>query len=314
MPERRDPARRQQRPHPRPHGGDSELALRRAIGALRTGSTALDRLLGGGVRPGPPHLFFGDRRPVARLLLHAAVVAQAPPSRGGLNAPRVVYVDAENWFDPYAAAYLAAANRLDPRRVLDGVSLARAFNWDQTVEMLASRLDELPPAGLVLVAGVTSSFPKEPNRSTWVDVGRALAGLRRFAAKCARRIGREPAVVLSTRAHPHSHFRPLGGKQLAHFAGVVVRVRETARRVEYALLHHPGRPATRAVEWSPAPRSANDAAAVEVRRRVVPLDRYLGRRDRADARGRRRRGPWERVPAQYAGGASSPRQLGGGGD
>ncbi len=50
-----------------------------------------------------------------------------------------------------------------------------------------------------------------------------------------------PAIVATTRLHPASGTRPLGGNALRHFCQVLVRVEERPKVTEYLLERHPSR-------------------------------------------------------------------------
>lgn len=227
--------------------GLEEHRKRARLGTIQSGNAVLDQLLGGGFQPGLVHLLYGARKVVARVLQDVAVRAQLAQVDGGLGATKIAYIDGENEFDPYALSYLAATLRLDPGRVLDNILLARAFNWDQIIENLAAQLDEVASVQVLVVAGLTTMIPKTLDRDTFRDLHRAIAGIKRLIKRC------EPVVIISTRCHPNSNFRPLGGKILSHFASVLVHIQVADRRVEYTLLQHPARPPSRLVEWLPAP-------------------------------------------------------------
>lgn len=260
---------------------------------MKTGEPPLDKLLGGGFERPLVYLVYGDRARTTRVLQQAVVHAQLPPADGGLAARAVAYIDGENAFDAYALSYLATTLRLNPSRVLDNILLARAFNWDQMIANLARKLDVLaerhPDVAVLVVSGLTTMMADPPERGTFHDLHRAIAGIKRLQARC------HPLVILGTRLHPASRFRALGGKILAHFASVHVQLRVTPRRVEYVLAQHPSRAARRLGEWLPRPPKIKPTQA-------TTLDHFLetGARDHDRARAGNRDAAWDQLPGTYA--------------
>ncbi len=92
--------------------GSQELARRKALPLLQTGNATLDQLLGGEIETGAVTLLYSASRRLSLLLQQLAVLAQLPQVDGGFNTSRVLYVDAENTFDPYGIANLAVGRRL----------------------------------------------------------------------------------------------------------------------------------------------------------------------------------------------------------
>ena len=227
-----------------------EIRRRQQLPTLRTGNDTLDQLLGGGVQPEVTHLFYGAPRVTTRLLQRLAVFAQLPGPDGGLNAERVVYVDGENNFDPYALSQLAIERHLDPRKALQRIALARAFSWEQVVEIVAEKLTSpggADGASLVCIAGITAMLvPGEPRH--YQQLLQVVAGIKQLVARQRGQV----TVAASTRLHPHSTYRPLGGNILCHFAAVLVRVEDRPKLVEYILERHPSRPPQRLLDFKPA--------------------------------------------------------------
>jgi len=242
-----------------------ELYRRQRLSWLRTGNETLDQLLGGGVQPEVIHVFYGAPHATTRLLQRLAVLAQLPKPDGGLNADRVVYVDAENSFDPYALSQLAIERHLDPRKALQRITLARAFSWEQLVELVAEKL-ATPGGGdgaaLVCIAGITSMLVPTEARH-YQQLLHVIAGIKRLIARQEGQV----TVVASTRLHPHSAYRPLGGNILCHFASILVRVVDHPKLVEYILERHPSRPPQRVLDFKPAQRRGPA--------KVRPLDHFF---------------------------------------
>ncbi len=242
-----------------------ELRRRQQLPLLRSGNETLDQLLGGGVQPETTHVFYGAPHVTTRLLQRLAVLAQLPGPDGGLNAGRVVYVDAENTFDPYALSQLAIERHLDPRKALQRIALARAFSWEQVVELVAEKLAApggADGAGLVCIAGLTTMLVPTEARH-YQQLLQVIAGIKQLIARQHGQV----TVVASTRLHPQSAYRPLGGNVLCHFATVLVRVEDHPKLVEYILERHPSRPPQRLLDFKPTQRRGPA--------KVRPLDHFF---------------------------------------
>ncbi len=175
-------------------------------------------------------------------LQQLAVLAQLPQTDGGFNAARVVYVDGENTFDPYGIANFALSRRLDPTRTLGNIFLARAFQWGQVVEIVREKVVAAATAKdtpLVCIAGLTTMLAPadQAGRTGYEGVLQVIAGLKDLLART--RDG--PAIVATTRLHPASGTKPLGGNALRHFCQVLVRVEDHPKVLEYVLERHPSR-------------------------------------------------------------------------
>ncbi len=153
-----------------------------------------------------------------------------------------VDVDGENTFDPYGLTQFALARRLDPIRALGNIFLARAFQWGQVVEIIHEKLTSAATAKnmpLVCIAGLTTMLTPadQAGKTGYEGVLQVIAGLKDLLAQT--RGG--PAIVATTRLHPASGTKPLGGNALRHFAQVLVHVEERPRVTEYLLERHPSR-------------------------------------------------------------------------
>jgi hypothetical protein len=102
--------------------------------------------------PAPPglHLVAGPRE-MQGLVLFSLV----PRLHDGLT---VYWIDAGNGFDAYGLGRAARAARLDERRVLARVQVARPFTAIQMTAMLAKKIPRLPPACPVILADPMALF------------------------------------------------------------------------------------------------------------------------------------------------------------
>lgn len=142
---------------------DLLLERRQTAGRIKTGSTALDELFGGGIETQSITEMYGSFRSGKTQMAHQlAVNIQLPPEEGGLGAT-AIYVDTEGTFRPERLVDMAEAIGLDTGKVLKNVVWARAYNSDHQI-LLCDQAMEMAPdknAKLLVVDSVTSHFRAE---------------------------------------------------------------------------------------------------------------------------------------------------------
>lgn len=214
---------------------------------ISSGDSTLDELLSGGFHKDLIYLLYGDKRKVTNILLTTSVNAQKSLSNGGLgDGIRVAFVDANNRFNPYNLSKYAVSQNLSPTIVLENIIIARAFTWDQMVELLENKLSQLSDVKVVLVSGITTLF-QNFEKETFEDLLRAIAGIKRILSKT------NPLIILTAPLNEFSQFRPKGGKILAHFGNVLVLIKDEERFTDYQLIQHPYLGEKRMVKWKPRP-------------------------------------------------------------
>ncbi|MBD3339548.1 MAG: hypothetical protein GF353_10590, partial [Candidatus Lokiarchaeota archaeon] len=140
----------------------------------------LAKLLGGGLMKGLSYLLVGRRRFTSDLLAKFAVSRQASPEFKG----KIVLVDCNNRFNPYAISKMAVSNGLSPTETLENVLISRSFTWHQLVETLQNRLNPLVDRSCVdavLVSGITKFFEYE--QSYFQELLQAISGVKKVIAK-----------------------------------------------------------------------------------------------------------------------------------
>ena len=136
------------------------MKKRETIGKITTGSKSLDALLGGGVETQAileTHGAFGSGK--SQLAHQLAVNVQLPATKGGLNG-KALFIDTEGTFRPERIAGMAKGIGLDPKKALENIYVARAFNSDHQV-LLVDKAEELIKKGevkILIVDSVTSAF------------------------------------------------------------------------------------------------------------------------------------------------------------
>ena len=213
---------------------------------VSSGDSTLDELLGeGGFQKDLVYLLYGDKKKTSNILLTTSVIAQKSFANGGLGEKiKVAYIDANNRFNPYNVSIFAVSQNLSPRKVLENILIARAFTWDQMVELLENRLSKLEDIKVVLISGITTLF-QGYEKQTFEDLLRAISGIKAILYKT------KPLILLTAPMNEYSLYRPNGGKILSHFGSVLIMINEDERYTEYVLVQHPYLPENRLLKWKP---------------------------------------------------------------
>lgn len=111
-------------------------ARRSELVHISTGSSELDKLLGGGIETGSITEIFGEFRTGKTQLCHTmAVTCQLPVSMGG-GEGKCLYIDTEGTFRPERCLAVAERFGLDGAEVLENIAYARAYNSDHQNALL----------------------------------------------------------------------------------------------------------------------------------------------------------------------------------
>lgn len=129
---------------------------------ISTGSTELDKLLGGGgLETRSITEIFGEFRTGKTQLCHTlAVTCQLPVGRGGGAGGKCLYIDTEGTFRPERLLAVAERYGLDGEEVLNNVACARAYNSDHQTALLiqASAMMSESKYGLLVVDSATALY------------------------------------------------------------------------------------------------------------------------------------------------------------
>ncbi|MFX1357688.1 MAG: hypothetical protein ACFFA8_10405 [Promethearchaeota archaeon] len=231
------------------------------IPPISSGDTTLDELLGGGgFHKDLVYLLYGDKetkRRITNVLLTTAVNAQKSFVNGGFgDRIKVAFVDANNHFNPYNVGKYAVSQHLSPKQVLENIQVARAFTWDQMVELLENKLSKLEHIKVVLISGITTLFHGY-EKQTFEDLLKAISGIKKILERT------NPLIVITAPLNEYSSFRPKGGKILSHFGNVLILIREGKRNVEYHLVQHPYLAENSLLKWKPKEPKMNLSKALK---------------------------------------------------
>ena len=104
---------------------------------VTTGSSELNRILGGGFQTGKLTEVYGPFKSGKTNLAHTlAVTFQLPKSRGGLDSP-IAYIDTENTFAKEKIKRIAKRFDLNPGDVLSKIFHARIYSSDHQNQMIS---------------------------------------------------------------------------------------------------------------------------------------------------------------------------------
>ena len=200
--------------------GEDLLKKRELIDKFKTGSQALDTLLGGGVETGAITEAFGEYGSGKTQIGHALcvnVIRDYPDAE-------VVYIDSESTFRPERIIELAKGAKLKPEEVLRSIKVARAFNSEHQV-LLAEKVEDLIKNGekirLLVVDSLTSHFRAEfIGRGTLADRQQRINGHMRTLLKLATTYNLSVYVTNQVMSKPDTFFgdptQAIGGHIVAH--------------------------------------------------------------------------------------------------
>ncbi len=206
---------------------------RKNVSRLTTGSKALDNLLGGGIETQAVTEFhggFGCGK--TQVGFQLAVNVQLPPEQGGLEGA-CLFIDTESTFRPERIKELAEAVGLDPRKALENIIYARAYNSDHQMLLVekAAEIIKEKNIKLLIIDSVTSHFRAEyTGRGELAErqqkLNRHLHALQRLADVFNLAV----YITNQVMARPDVLFgdptAPVGGHVLGHFSTHRVYVRK----------------------------------------------------------------------------------------
>ena len=213
------------------NSGLDEHVNRKDTPLISSGDAMLDELLEGGFQKDLIYLLIGERKSTSKILVTTSVAAFADQNFN----KHVGFVDGNNHFNPYNISKLAVSRRLSPTKVLERILLARAFTYDQMIELLENKIANLKNVEVLLISGITSMWPNHEQHS-FEELLWAIGGIKKVVEKS------KPLIVITAPRNEYSDIKPVGGNSLYHFGHVLVLIEQTERVVQYTLLQHPSFP------------------------------------------------------------------------
>ncbi|KAL4459840.1 hypothetical protein ABPG74_003366 [Tetrahymena malaccensis] len=199
---------------------------RQSVINLTTGSTELDKLLGGGFETGSLTEIFGEFRTGKTQICHTlCITCQLPKEKGG-GEGKAMYIDTEGTFRPERLESIAERFGLDPQECMENVAYARAFNCDQQNKLLvqAAALMAESKYALLIVDSATALYRTDFSGRGELSVrqnhlGKFLRNLQRLADEFG------VAVVITNQVMSQvdgaamfagDMKKPIGGNIMAH--------------------------------------------------------------------------------------------------
>jgi DNA repair protein RadA len=210
------------------------LKKRELIGRISTGSLELDKLLGGGVETQSlteMHGAFGSGK--SQIALQLAVNVQLPKDKGGLEG-KAVFIDTEGTFRPERVQQMAKAAGLDPKKALENILVARAYNSDHQV-LLAEKSEDIMKSDKIkalIIDSLTSAFRADyTGRGTLADRQQKLNRHLHHLQKLADVYNLAVYITNQVMSRPDILFgdptAPIGGHILGHQATFRVYLRKS---------------------------------------------------------------------------------------
>lgn len=105
--------------------------LRKSVIKLTTGSSALDKILGGGIESASITELFGEFRTGKTQLSHTLCVTSQLSFEMNGGQGKVIYLDTEGNFRPERVESIAERFGLDPEQTLDNIIICRVFTHEE---------------------------------------------------------------------------------------------------------------------------------------------------------------------------------------
>ena len=222
------------------NSGLDQLDKKKNIPLVSSGDATLDELLKGGFQKDFLYLLYGDRKVISNILMKTAVLLFTNED----FTQKVAFVDGNNRFNPYQVSKFAASHGLSPKGVLENILIARAFTYEQMIELLENRVSKLDNIKAVLISGITMLWPNYEQK-TFEELNKAIQGIKEIMERV------DPLIIITTPLHQYSAFKPIGGHNLTHFGQILTLIENKERCCEYSLIQHPSLPEKTLKRWHP---------------------------------------------------------------
>jgi len=216
--------------------GDELLKMRQTVLRLTTGSSMLDKLLGGGIESQSITEFYGEFGSGKSQICHQLCVnVQLPPEQGGLGGA-ALYVDTENTFRTERIFQMAQNLGLEPEEALKKIIFAEAYTSDHQMFLLENADKVIKENGvrLIIVDSLTSHFRSEYlGREMLAERQQKLNKHLHRLIRLARGFNAAAVVTNQVMSKPDVFFgnavHPVGGHIVAHTSHTRVFLRKSAR-------------------------------------------------------------------------------------
>ena len=216
--------------------GDELLKMRQTVLRLTTGSSMLDKLLGGGIESQSITEFYGEFGSGKSQICHQLCVnVQLPPEQGGLDGA-ALYIDTENTFRTERIFQMAQNLGLEPEEAFKKIIFAEAYTSDHQMFLLENADKVIKENGvrLIIVDSLTSHFRSEYlGREMLAERQQKLNKHLHRLIRLARGFNAAAVVTNQVMSKPDVFFgnavHPVGGHIVAHTSHTRVFLRKSAR-------------------------------------------------------------------------------------
>lgn len=199
---------------------------------ITSGDITLDKLLGGGFQKDLVYLLFGNINNTSDILLKTLVTSQKPILKEGLGEGFLVaFIDGNHCFNADEVIKYAISLQLSPETVLHNITISRAPNWDQMIELLENRLSKLEQVRVVLISGITTIL-QSYERQTFEDLLRAVDEIKNIFERT------KPLIVITAPLNEDFLFSPIEDKDLSLSGKVIAMINDDEQYVEYTLVQN----------------------------------------------------------------------------
>jgi DNA repair protein RadA len=204
---------------------DKILEKRISIAKITTNSKNLDKLLGGGIETQAlteAYGAFGSGK--TQIGFQLAVCVQLPKDKGGLGG-NCLFIDTENTFRPERISQISDALKMDTKKVLKNIFVARAFNTEHQMFLVekSTEMIEQNNIKLIVIDSLTSHFradfigrgelaERQQKLNKHLHTLQRLADAHNLAVYVTNQVMSRPNVLFGDPT------APVGGHVLAHQA------------------------------------------------------------------------------------------------
>lgn len=212
---------------------DKILEKRTSVSKITTGSTNLDKLLGGGVETQAiteAYGQFGSGK--SQLGFQLACAVQLPKDQGGLDGA-CLFIDTEHTFRPERIVQIAKHLGLDPEKTLKNIHVARAFNSEHQILLIEKAPEMIEEKGikLIIIDSITSHFrsdfvgrgelaPRQQKLNRHLHQLQRLADAYNVAVYITNQVMFDPSVMFG------DPVRAIGGAIMGHAATYRIYLRK----------------------------------------------------------------------------------------
>ena len=222
---------------------------RQEIGKITTGTECLDFLLDGGLETQALTEVYGEFGCGKTQFCHTmCVTVQKSVEEGGLGGG-VLYIDSENTFRPERIVTIAKAHGMEPEKILDNITVARAYNSAHQTLILeeASTIIRENNIKLVVADSAVGLFRSEYlGRGTLAERQQKLNKFVHLLVRIAETYNCAALATNQVMSSPDTFFgdptRPIGGNVVAHTSTYRIYFKKSGKKRIARMVdspHHP---------------------------------------------------------------------------